>query len=146
MFRRGGARRSAAPLVEAIADGGHKCVEIAEAIGKHVLDDREMDVGVAVHQDVAESGHIGDAVGEIAFDPATASEMVKKVPVRRGLTKAFVRDDVGCDVERGLDAELEGMLNEAFLANIRRDGSGRAISRSWRRQVSINANRRATSS
>ena len=98
-------------------------------IGQDVLDDRQVHVCVAMHEDVPEPGHVRDAIGEVPREPACPRQTVEQVAVRRRLAQALFRDDVRSHVERGLDAELKRMLNEPLLSDIGFDFAGPSLCR-----------------
>ena len=83
-----------------------------------VTHDGEIDRGVAVNEDVTESGHVSERRRQGRADVSAACEEVEQLAVGPRLTKALIRDDVRGDIERGLNRELQGMFDEPLLANV----------------------------
>lgn len=70
-------------------------------------------------EDVAEPHHVAEENRLGFVEPAVSTEQVEKFAVRPGFAKSFVRHDMGRDVLRALDGDLERVLYESLLADIR---------------------------
>ena len=89
-----------------------------------VLYDGQVHGVVAVHEDVAEAGHVAELHRQRRVDPAAAGQQGEQLAVGARLAEALVGHDVGGGVQGGLDRELEGVLDEALLAHVHADGIG----------------------
>lgn len=86
--------------------GGNESVQVAEVIGENIVHDRDVDLRVTVDEDVTKPCHVGDAVREFRADPPASSKPVEQLAACCRFAEALFRDDMGSDVERGLDGEL----------------------------------------
>jgi len=74
-----------------------------------------------VYEHVSEPRHPLQRAGEVGSDPAGSFERGEEIAVRRGLSEAFIRDDMRGDIKGRLDRQLERMLDEAPLAHVSAD-------------------------
>jgi hypothetical protein len=66
-------------LREPKANGGDERFQIAEVVCQDVPHDREIDVVVAVDQDVPKTGHVAERVGELRRDPAVSLQTLEEL-------------------------------------------------------------------
>lgn len=92
--------------------------EVADPVLDDVLDDGEVEVAVSVDEDVPEPCHRAEPLGEALGQNASPDEQSEELAVRPRLPEAPVGDEVRGDVERGLDGDLERVLDEPLLANV----------------------------
>ena len=83
-----------------------------------VLDDVDLNLVVAVDEDVPKARHFREPGGQLFGDGARPGEEAKKRPVCFRLPEPLVGDNMGGDVERLLNRDLQSALDKALLAHI----------------------------
>ena len=101
--------------VRSAPNGGNEGQQVVEVVLEHVLDDPEVDLLVAVDQDIAEARHVSQGRRQFLREPSRLDEEVEEISVGLGFTQPLVRDDVRGDVQSGLDRDLKRVLDEALL-------------------------------
>ena len=113
----GNARTPESELVEVRFDGVGERAELCQSRVEHVMQDPEIDLEVAVDEDVAESGHASEALGEVAIEDAELGERIDCGGVVRDITTSAGRE-VGRDVQRVLGAELKPAFDDPELVPV----------------------------
>ena len=90
---------------EALPDGIRELQKLVEMALHDVLHDREVHRVVAVHEDVAEAGHVAECSRQHRFDPAGSFEKVEQPAIRARLTEPLVGDDMRGRVEGSLGSQ-----------------------------------------
>jgi len=94
--------------------------EVVEVAVQDLVHPADIDVEVAVHEDVAEAGHRTEADREFHRQYAEFRESVDRGRIV-GCVSACRRRQVRRDVERVLGAELEPALDQPALVRVRRE-------------------------
>jgi len=113
------ARRSLLARRQPPADGRDECLEVAEVMVEDVAHDGKVHLVVPVDQHVAEPRHVAQRVRQRSIDPSVSLKEIEQLAVRPRLAEASVRYDVRCHVERGLDGNLQRVLDESLLPHVR---------------------------
>ncbi len=100
------------------ADRGHEGQEVVQVVLQDVLHDNDVRGLVAVDDDVAEAGHVAQRAGHRRRQPSPGRKEIEQGAIGLGLAQTLVRDDVGRDVQGGLDRDLEGVLDEPPLTDV----------------------------
>lgn len=93
-------------------------------VHEHVSDDRFVDAGVAVNQDVSEARCSAKRTRQRLANPSGARQQIEELLIRARLPKTFVGHDVRSGIQRGLNRKLERVLHEAFLTDVGVDAIG----------------------
>src|SRR6266571_2859299 len=117
-----GGCRATEHLRSDLANRGHEGQQVVEVVPEHVLDHPEVDVLVAVDDHVPESRHVPKRRSQGGGQPPRPHQEVEELAVRLGLAEALVGHDVRSHVQRGLDRDLQRVLDEAFLPDVRPHG------------------------
>src|SRR5713101_10119835 len=77
---------------EPLADGIHESYHVAQSIRGRIHHHVEVDVLVAVDEDVAKPGHVPEPGGQLAGYPAAGGQTIEQLAVRRRLAEPLVGD------------------------------------------------------
>lgn len=93
-------------------------------MGKHVAHDLEVDLVVAVDQDVPEAAHRAQPADELGRQPSRPLQEVEQLPLRARLAETLVGDHVPGRVDGSLDGDLERVLDEALFTDVAAEPGG----------------------
>lgn len=87
-------------------------------VANYVLDHRQVHVLIAVDDDVSKASHIPQRGRQGRRHETGPRKKIKQLAIGLWLSKPVVRHDVGGYVQGSLDRDLEGMFDEALLAQV----------------------------
>src|SRR3989442_12720588 len=105
------AERSAQPG----PDRGDEREQVVQAVLDDLDDDPDVDHLVPVAEDIPKADHPPHGGGQGRRHPRAALQEIEELAVSPRLAEALVRDDARGHVERGLDGELQRLLDEPLL-------------------------------
>jgi hypothetical protein len=107
-------------------------VDVPQAARDDVPDASEVELRVAVHEEVAEPSHRGASLGELAVDDALLGQGVEQARQGGGPMCRAVGEEVRRQVDSELDRLLEGEGDAVLLPRLATNRSRPTSSAKWR--------------
>ena len=105
-------------------DDHYEIEEIVQAILQHVLHHRQINIAIAVNEDIPKAHRVAEGSSLRFFEPISADEQVEELSVGARLSQAFVGGYMRGHVLGSLDGDLQRVFDESFLTDVGVDQLG----------------------